>query len=112
MWSPSFVPKCVDWPSHVDVVGDFTRIQNNTTPTPSTYVPDPRLVEFLNLCGDDKPIYIGFGSMVISDSAQLVQIIKVDSLLLSYLLYDNIYLGRCRCDWISSYITIRMDKIC
>eukprot|EP00604_Paraphysomonas_vestita_P002115 CAMPEP_0174818744 /NCGR_PEP_ID=MMETSP1107-20130205/1596_1 /TAXON_ID=36770 /ORGANISM="Paraphysomonas vestita, Strain GFlagA" /LENGTH=563 /DNA_ID=CAMNT_0016031063 /DNA_START=2103 /DNA_END=3794 /DNA_ORIENTATION=+ len=75
MWSPSFVPKCVDWPSHVDVVGDFTRIKNDSIPQ-NTYVPDPRLVEFLNSCGDDKPIYIGFGSMVIADSAKLVQIIK------------------------------------
>jgi hypothetical protein len=24
MWSPSFVPRCIDWPSHVDVVGEFT----------------------------------------------------------------------------------------
>jgi hypothetical protein len=23
MWSPSFIPKCIDWPSHVDVVGEF-----------------------------------------------------------------------------------------
>ena len=82
MWSPSFVPRCLDWPSHVDVVGDFTRllpsidIEEECVPPP--YVPDPRLAAFLEECGDDKPIYIGFGSMVISDHARLVNMIKVN----------------------------------
>ena len=26
-WSPTFVPRCIDWPSHVDVVGELTQIQ-------------------------------------------------------------------------------------
>jgi hypothetical protein len=87
MWSPSFVPRCIDWPSHVDVVGDFTRVVSGgssdpTVPPKPPYEPDPRLVAFLEECGEDKPIYIGFGSMVIGDHEQLVDTIKVSSTLL------------------------------
>mmetsp|Transcript_25497 Transcript_25497/g.37624 ORF Transcript_25497/g.37624 Transcript_25497/m.37624 type:complete len:901 (+) Transcript_25497:79-2781(+) len=73
MWSPSFVPRCVDWPSHVDVVGDFLRSSNSPT---EEYMPDTRLQQFLQSCGANRPIYIGFGSMVISDPQKLVEVIK------------------------------------
>jgi hypothetical protein len=75
MWSPSFVPKCSDWPQHVDVVGDFTRV--TTSASQETFLPNSQLIEFLESCGDKKPIYIGFGSMVIPDAAQLINVIKV-----------------------------------
>jgi hypothetical protein len=81
MWSPSFVPKCSDWPAHVDVVGDFTRPTASTSKP--TFLPDPQLSEFLESCGEDKPIYIGFGSMVIPDAAHLINVIKVSPSLLS-----------------------------
>lgn len=74
MWSPSFVPRCIDWPSHVDVVGDFTRLGASNQ---STYQPDEKLLNFLNSCTDMKPIYIGFGSMVIPNAENLVVKIKV-----------------------------------
>lgn len=82
MWSPSFVPRCVDWPAHVDVVGDFTRVLSSSSsdimdPPKPPYEADPRLLSFLEECGDDKPIYIGFGSMVIGNHEKLVNTIKV-----------------------------------
>eukprot|EP00604_Paraphysomonas_vestita_P000020 CAMPEP_0174825612 /NCGR_PEP_ID=MMETSP1107-20130205/42931_1 /TAXON_ID=36770 /ORGANISM="Paraphysomonas vestita, Strain GFlagA" /LENGTH=696 /DNA_ID=CAMNT_0016057393 /DNA_START=331 /DNA_END=2418 /DNA_ORIENTATION=+ len=73
MWSPSFVPRCIDWPSHVDVVGDFTRLG----PLQSLkYKAHEKLQAFLDSCTDMKPIYIGFGSMVIPSAENLVNIIK------------------------------------
>ena len=74
MWSPSFVPRCIDWPSHVDVVGDFTRLGAQQS---SKYQAHEKLQAFLDSCSDMKPIYIGFGSMVIPNSENLVTIIKV-----------------------------------
>ena len=53
MWSPSFVPRCKDWPGHVDVVGEY-RIEEGKEPS---YVPPHELVDFLN--GGDRPLYIG-----------------------------------------------------
>ena len=71
MWSPSFVPKCVDWPDHVDVVGEF-RAPNNA---PSTFTPPPKLASWLK--AGEKPIYIGFGSMVIENPSRIAEIVKV-----------------------------------
>ena len=76
MWSPSFVPRCADWPLHVDVVGDFTCIKKEGE-VKASFEPDPRLTAFLEKCGDSPPIFIGFGSMVISDPTALVEIVKV-----------------------------------
>jgi len=55
MWSPAFVPRFKDWPSHVDVVGEFCAPKG--VPSPSSFAPDPRLLAFLE--GGDRPIYIG-----------------------------------------------------
>ncbi len=76
MWSPSFVPRCVDWPLHVDVVGDFTRAQPSDVLKP-VYRADPRLTAFIDKCGASAPIFIGFGSMVIADPTRLVEMVKV-----------------------------------
>ena len=70
MWSPSFVPKCTDWPDHVDVVGEFRPTSEST----SVYTPAPVLEKFL--AEGERPLYIGFGSMVIEDATQLVRLIK------------------------------------
>eukprot|EP01038_Epipyxis_sp_PR26KG_P006179 gene6179-8510_t len=70
MWSPSFVPKCVDWQDHVDVVGEF----RPSSDSKNSFVPPLQLVEFLE--AGDKPIYIGFGSMVIDDVSRLLATIK------------------------------------
>lgn len=78
MWSRSFVPSCLDWPSHVNVVGDFTRVDSleygRTELSP--YLPHPLLQEFFDKLGDLKPVYIGFGSMVIDDAQALLSVIK------------------------------------
>lgn len=117
MWSRYLVPSCVDWPSHVNVVGEFTRVQrrmvvsgggqedtaiaatsssNVATTTSSSdddndsmksspaadcfFQPDPRLQQFLESCETTttgvKPVYVGFGSMVIEDPQALVAILK------------------------------------
>jgi len=76
MWSPEFVPKCKDWPKHVDVVGEFRLV--GAAKQKSPYSPAPELLAFLNSKGGDnnKPLYIGFGSMVIEKPSKLVEIIK------------------------------------
>eukprot|EP01034_Spumella_vulgaris_P030699 gene30699-37953_t len=73
MWSPTFVPKCKDWKPYVDVVGEYRSMNG----APSTFVPPKQLVDFLS--AGSKPIYIGFGSMVIEDSSKLVEMIKAAS---------------------------------
>ena len=70
MWSPSFVPKCPDWPDHVDVVGEM-RLMDDQVPS---YTPDPKLATFFADAAG-KCIYIGFGSMVIADKERLVEIV-------------------------------------
>lgn len=84
MWSSSFVPRCADWPLHVDVVGDFTRQKRGRGGgveerelAPPAFLVDPRLASFLEQCGESPPIFIGFGSMVIGNSAALVEMVKV-----------------------------------
>lgn len=134
MWSPSFVPKCPDWPPHVDVVGEFRKIEetkdnhaetvSSASPVfiisvskPSVYSSLLRpthlirifrnswTIQLEKVCyirtshifleasrlystvyapklnivtiGQGKPVYVGFGSMVIEDGDALVQIIKV-----------------------------------
>jgi sterol 3beta-glucosyltransferase len=79
MWSSSFVPRCADWPLHVDVVGDFTRSKSKEEEEEAVEKPfqaDPRLLAFL-AASESPPIFIGFGSMVISDPTALVEMVKV-----------------------------------
>ncbi|APA15868.1 hypothetical protein sscle_15g106380 [Sclerotinia sclerotiorum 1980 UF-70] len=65
-WSPALVPKPQDWPSHIDVCGFFFR------PSPS-YNPDPRILGFLE--AGPKPIYIGFGSIVMENPEKMTAMI-------------------------------------
>ncbi|KAF7939331.1 uncharacterized protein EAE97_007411 [Botrytis byssoidea] len=58
-WSPALVPKPQDWPPHIDVCGFFFR-------PPPSYDPDARILGFLE--AGPRPIYIGFGSIVMEDS--------------------------------------------
>lgn len=67
MWSPSFVPKCPDWPPHVDVVGE---LRNMDSEAGSNFTPPEALAKFL--AEGEKPLYVGFGSMVIPDPSKLV----------------------------------------
>jgi len=74
MWSPSFVPKPADWPEQCRVVGTFTA--NKKVPPPNLDS-DPEFADFMEWYkqSNDKPIFIGFGSMIIKDTAALSDII-------------------------------------
>ncbi|KAJ4288029.1 hypothetical protein N0V90_012045 [Kalmusia sp. IMI 367209] len=65
-WSPALVPKPTDWPSHVDVCGFFFR-------EPPQYSPPSEIHRFLQY--GPKPVYIGFGSIVIDDPAAMTGLI-------------------------------------
>lgn len=96
MWSRYLVPPCIDWPSHVSVVGEFTKVQRSvispqedrtaaTADQKSSHAcfqPDSRLEAFLSACAK-PPVYVGFGSMVIDDPQALVNILKEVSALLN-----------------------------
>ncbi|KAF9942311.1 Sterol 3-beta-glucosyltransferase [Mortierella alpina] len=61
-WSPHVVPGPIDWRSWIHVTGYWFLDNPDLSWTP------PRdLVEFLNADPKKKPIYIGFGSMVVPD---------------------------------------------
>jgi len=67
MWSPSLVPKPEDWGENVDVVGNFF------LHTASEYTPPRDLEAFL--AEGSAPIFVGFGSMMIEDTAGLTKLI-------------------------------------
>jgi sterol 3beta-glucosyltransferase len=70
MWSPSFVPKPTDWPDQCEVVGTFfVDQQSNFDATPFE-----ALVTWIQ--SGPKPIFIGFGSMVIKDPVESSETIK------------------------------------
>ncbi|KAG8809795.1 hypothetical protein FRC19_004968, partial [Serendipita sp. 401] len=62
-FSPSLVPKPIDWKNHIDVVGFyFLDLAND-------YKPPQDLAEFL--AAGPPPIYIGFGSVVVQDPEKM-----------------------------------------
>ena len=65
-WSPSLMPKPLDWPSNIDVCGFFFRSLPD-------YSPAPELDSFLR--NGSRPVYIGFGSIVIEDPVAMTQMI-------------------------------------
>lgn len=65
-WSPALVPKPSDWPSYIDVCGFFFREEK-------PYTPDRELDAFL--CAGPKPIYIGFGSIVMENPEKMTDLI-------------------------------------
>ncbi|KAL1529024.1 hypothetical protein AB1Y20_010344 [Prymnesium parvum] len=69
MWSPALCPKPADWGEHIDVVGHFFAGE----PIPSS-LPGARreggLAAFLR--DGPPPVFVGFGSMVVSSPAKLV----------------------------------------
>jgi sterol 3beta-glucosyltransferase len=70
MWSPSFVPKPTDWPEQCEVVGTFFVDQRSDF----NAEPFKELTTWVN--SGPKPIFIGFGSMVIKDPVELADTIK------------------------------------
>ncbi|KAH0361449.1 sterol glucosyltransferase, partial [Aureobasidium melanogenum] len=65
-WSPGLVPKPKDWPDFVDVCGFFFRDAPD-------YTPKPALVDFL--AAGPPPVNVGFGSIVLDDSAKMLSTI-------------------------------------
>ncbi|KAF2629175.1 glycosyltransferase family 1 protein [Macroventuria anomochaeta] len=65
-WSPALVPKPADWCSHIDVCGFFFR-------DPPPYDPPTIIAEFFRT--GPPPIYIGFGSIVLEDSAKVTSLL-------------------------------------
>lgn len=70
MWSPGFVPTPVDWPKQCRVVGTFNVDQKGN----ADLSPFKGLEAWINN-GEMRPFFIGFGSMVIDDTARLEKII-------------------------------------
>ena len=83
MWSPSFVPKPDDWPEQCRVVGAFTENSSTTGKDNKVALLSPidekknaSLIAWLKEGGEDKkPVFVGFGSMVIKDTQRLQTII-------------------------------------
>ncbi|TMW59525.1 hypothetical protein Poli38472_004594 [Pythium oligandrum] len=68
MWSPALVPKPHDWGHIYDVIGTV-----QLKGVGSTYNPTPELERFLG--NDGGPIFVGFGSMILSDPAKTTKMI-------------------------------------
>jgi len=65
--SPALIPKPRDWNTHIHVSG-FCHL-----PLASSYTPRPELLKFLE--SGPQPIYIGFGSIVVSNPTALTDLI-------------------------------------
>jgi len=70
MWSPAFVPKPEDWPKQCQVVGTFFIDQKNEF----DLTPFKDLSKWLE--NGPKPIFIGYGSMIIDKPEQFEKMIK------------------------------------
>ncbi|TPX54732.1 undecaprenyldiphospho-muramoylpentapeptide beta-N-acetylglucosaminyltransferase [Powellomyces hirtus] len=62
-WSPSLIPKPIDWGDHIDISGFYF------LDLATSYSPPAALLEFLK--AGPAPIYIGFGSITGYDSTKL-----------------------------------------
>lgn len=67
-FSPAVVPRPADWPSYVHLTGYWF-----LDPAPD-WTPAPRLADFLS--AGPPPVYVGFGSMVPSDPADIHRIVR------------------------------------
>lgn len=65
-WSPALIPKPRDWGSHISISGFYFLKAPD-------YTPDAKLLEFLNK--GPPPVYIGFGSIVLSDPNAMTELI-------------------------------------
>ncbi|KAI1316917.1 Sterol 3-beta-glucosyltransferase [Mortierella claussenii] len=69
-WSPHVVPGPIDWPSWIHVTG-YWFLDNPDL----SWTPPADLVEFLKADPHKKPVYIGFGSMVVPDPDEMTRTI-------------------------------------
>ena len=65
-WSPALIPKPKDWGAQISIAGFYFL----NTPD---YTPNSKLVDFLSR--GPAPVYIGFGSIVLSDPDAMTEII-------------------------------------
>ncbi|KAJ5469731.1 hypothetical protein N7539_009349 [Penicillium diatomitis] len=65
--SQGLLPKPLDWPDHIEVCGFIS------TPQEPDYQPPQEITDFLNAGG--KPIYVGFGSIVVDNPTRLFRIV-------------------------------------
>ena len=66
-WSPALIPKPKDWGGNIDISGFFF------LDLATNYTPPDDLAAFL--AAGSRPIYIGFGSIVVKDPAALTKLI-------------------------------------
>ena len=66
-WSEALIPKPPDWGPHISISGFFF------LSLASSFQPSPELQAFLD--AGPKPVYIGFGSIVVDDPEKLTAII-------------------------------------
>ncbi|KAF9432999.1 Sterol 3-beta-glucosyltransferase [Entomortierella beljakovae] len=69
-WSPSVVPAPIDWHSWIHVTG-YWFLDNADL----DWTPPEGLEDFLNADPNNKPVYIGFGSMVVPDPDGMTKIV-------------------------------------
>jgi UDP:flavonoid glycosyltransferase YjiC (YdhE family) len=67
LWSPSLVPKPVDWADNIDISG-FVFLE-----LASSFTPPDDLDRFLK--SGDQPVYIGFGSIVVDDADKFTEMV-------------------------------------
>ncbi|KAJ7176591.1 UDP-glucose,sterol transferase [Mycena filopes] len=110
-WSPALVAKPLDWASHIDVCGFFFR-------DPPDYTPPADLEAFLR--AGPPPVYIGFGSIVIDDPAQMSAILLAAiqatgvraiisrgwSKLDGPALPNVLYIGDCPHEWLFQHVSV------
>ncbi len=69
-WSPALLPKPADWGDEITVAGYFFSATERRRDD-ELYTPSPDLAAFLS--SGPPPIYIGFGSIVVDDPADLTR---------------------------------------
>lgn len=75
-WSPQMLPKPKDWGSHICIPGYwFLDDEMAKEKEPPKYDPPAPLAEFLAADPGNAPIFIGFGSIVVTDPQRLSKII-------------------------------------
>ncbi|KAF2681820.1 glycosyltransferase family 1 protein [Lentithecium fluviatile CBS 122367] len=67
LWSKSLIPRPPDWDSHIKITGFSFLTQAHS------YSPPPELAKFLE--DGPPPVYIGFGSIVVTDPQALTKLI-------------------------------------
>lgn len=75
-FSPAVVPRAIDWNDHIHVCG-YWNIDTAAGSAASEWQPPPSLADFLRSAKElgKKLVYIGFGSIVVSDPDGLTQAI-------------------------------------